>query len=49
MRLSELERARILLAIMEIANLDTTLKDIELVISKIERILIEEGTIKIKK
>ena len=49
MRLSELERARIMLEMMKIANPETTIADMELCITSIERILIEEGTIKVPK
>ena len=49
MRLCDLARARILLELMKVANPETTISDMELVISNIERILIEEWNIKVKR
>jgi len=48
-RISELGRARIIQALMKVLPPETTLGDVELVITDIERILIEEGTIKVPK
>jgi hypothetical protein len=48
-RLSDVERAKIIMVLMRIVNPETTVADLELVITDIERVLIEEGTIKVKK
>jgi len=42
-------RARIMLEIMKIANIETTLGDMEQTLSNIERILIDEKILKVKK
>jgi hypothetical protein len=49
MRLDDLTRASILMELMKVANPETTVADMELIVSNIERILIDGKYIKCRK